>query len=295
MEYELIHRTEYRYSEPVTVSQHAARLEPAFEGRQELSGFSLGIYPKPDAISSRQDYFGNKVTVFGIRELHRKLVVEARSRVVVKPLTPPVPALSPLWTQLSARLRDPVSPQDAGIYEFCMDSPMVHVSPEFAQWAGPCFSPSTPLLTGIGMLMERLYTEFEFDPVATEVATPLEQVWKKRRGVCQDFAHVAIACLRSLGLPARYVSGYLRTIPPEGQPRMQGADASHAWFSAYCPVNGWVDFDPTNNLMPSDGHIVVAVGRDYSDVSPLCGILTGGGEHSLSVAVDVLPVEGKGG
>ena len=141
--------------------------------------------------------------------------------------------------------------------------------------------------------MERLHAEFEFDPVATEVATPLEEVWKSRRGVCQDFAHVAIACLRSLGLPARYVSGYLRTIPPKGQPRMQGADASHAWFSAYCPVNGWVDFDPTNNLMPSDGHIVVAVGRDYSDVSPLCGILTGGGEHSLSVAVDVVPVEGS--
>ena len=290
MEYELIHKTEYSYAEPVTVSQHAARLEPVVEGRQRVSDFSLSIQPKPAAVSSRLDYFGNKVTVFGIRELHRALVVEARSRVVVHPLTPPVPSLSPPWTQMSARFRDPVSPQDAGIYEFCMDSPMVQISAEFAQWAGQCFGASTQLLTGVGLLMERLHAEFEFDPVATEVATPLEEVWKTRRGVCQDFAHVAIACLRSLGLPARYVSGYLRTIPPEGQQRMQGADASHAWFSAFCPVNGWVDFDPTNNLMPSDGHIVVAVGRDYSDVSPLCGILTGGGEHTLSVAVDVVPI-----
>lgn len=293
MEYELIHRTEYRYTEPVTVSQHAARLEPAMEGRQQVSDFSLSIQPKPAALSSRLDYFGNKVAVFGIRELHRSLVVEARSRVVVQPLTPPVPSLSPLWTQMSARLRDPVLPQDAGVYEFCMDSPMVPVAPEFAQWARHCFGVSTPLLSGVALLMERLHSEFEFDPVATEVATPLKEVWRTRRGVCQDFAHVAIACLRSLGLPSRYVSGYLRTIPPKGQPRMQGADASHAWFSAYCPVNGWVDFDPTNNLMPSDGHIVVAVGRDYSDVSPLCGILTGGGEHSLSVAVDVVPIEGS--
>jgi transglutaminase-like putative cysteine protease len=168
---------------------------------------------------------------------------------------------------------------------------LLRVAPEFADWAICSFNESTPLLSGVANLMERLFLEFDFDPVATDVATPVEAVWKERRGVCQDFAHVALACLRSLGLPARYVSGYLRTIPPPGQARMQGADASHAWFSVFCPVNGWVDFDPTNNLLPGDGHVTVAVGRDYSDVSPLCGILTGGGEHTVSVAVDVIPVE----
>lgn len=137
--------------------------------------------------------------------------------------------------------------------------------------------------------MTRLFTEFTFDSEATEVATPLEEVWKNRRGVCQDFAHIAIACLRSLGLPARYVSGYLRTIPPPGQERLQGADASHAWISTYCPVNGWTDFDPTNNLRPSDSHVRVAVGRDYADVSPLIGVLSGGGSHIVRVEVDAVP------
>lgn len=167
---------------------------------------------------------------------------------------------------------------------------MIRLSRVLADIARPCFPENAPLLVGVSNLMRFIYEEFEFDPVATEVATPLEEVCEKRKGVCQDFAHVALGCLRSLGLPARYVSGYLRTIPPPGKPRLEGADASHAWFSAFCPVNGWVDFDPTNNLIPSDEHLIVAVGRDYSDVSPLSGILTGGGEHTVSVAVDVLPL-----
>ena len=131
---------------------------------------------------------------------------------------------------------------------------------------------------------------FKYDPKATTVATPLEEVWEKRRGVCQDFAHLGIACLRSLGLPARYVSGYLRTRPPEGQPRLVGADASHAWFAIYCHGVGWVDFDPTNNVQPADEHITVALGRDFGDVSPVAGILTGGGKHEVKVSVDVSEV-----
>ncbi len=291
MDYQLTHKTVYRYSEPVSVSQHAARLEPTLNQRQQAAGFSLGITPAPDVLSIRTDYFGNRVTVFGIRELHRELTVEARSRVSVASLTNPILTLSPLWSEVSKRFRDPVSPQDTGPYEFCLDSPMVRLAPTFAQWARRSFQSNTPILVGVSELMARLHAEFEFDPVATEVATPLEEVWEQRKGVCQDFAHVALACLRSLGLPARYVSGYLRTVPPQGKERMQGADASHAWFSVFCPQNGWVDFDPTNNLIPSDGHITVAVGRDYSDVSPLCGILTGGGEHTVSVAVDVEPID----
>jgi transglutaminase-like putative cysteine protease len=166
---------------------------------------------------------------------------------------------------------------------------MVRTNREFADWSRISFPKTATLLSGTSDLMARLFTEFTFDSEATEVATPLEDVWKNRRGVCQDFAHIAIACLRSLGLPARYVSGYLRTIPPPGQARLQGADASHAWISTYCPVHGWTDFDPTNNLMPSDSHIRVAVGRDYADVSPLIGVLSGGGSHIVRVEVDVVP------
>ena len=289
MQYHLIHKTVYHYSEPVTVSQHSARLQPIRNGHQNVSEFSLNIQPSPDVLATREDYFGNTVSVFGIRELHRELSVEASSLVNVHQMTPPVPALSPVWSVVANRFRDPVSPQDTCAYEFCLDPPLVRMAPVFAEWAAGSFAGKTPLLVGVTDLMQRLFDTFEFDPVATEVATPIEEVWQERRGVCQDFAHVALACLRSLGLPARYVSGYLRTVPPPGQERMQGADASHAWFSVFCPVNGWVDFDPTNNLMPSDGHITVAVGRDYSDVSPLCGILTGGGEHTIKVAVDVIP------
>jgi transglutaminase-like putative cysteine protease len=290
MDYQLIHKTVYHYTEPVAVSQHAARLEPLVSERQQTSGFTLRIDPLPDVFNTRTDYFGNRTAVFGIRELHRELVVEASSRVSVRPFTPPVPGLSPAWREVARLFRDPVSPKNTGAYEFCLDSPLVWTAPMYARWARKSFGEDTPLLVGVVDLMGRLYREFDFDPVATDVATPLEQVWEERRGVCQDFSHVALACLRSLGLPARYVSGYLRTVPPPGQARMQGADASHAWFSVFCPANGWVDFDPTNNLIPCDGHITVAVGRDYSDVSPLCGILTGGGEHTVGVAVDVVPL-----
>ncbi|MFM2294206.1 MAG: hypothetical protein RLZZ350_619, partial [Verrucomicrobiota bacterium] len=146
------------------------------------------------------------------------------------------------------------------------------------------------LIAGARDLTKRIFSDFKFDPKATTVATPLEEVWEKRRGVCQDFAHLGIACLRSLGLPARYVSGYLRTRPPEGKPRLVGADASHAWFSIFSPGNGWVDFDPTNNCEPAEEHITVALGRDFGDVSPVAGILTGGGDHDVKVSVDVSEV-----
>ena len=291
MEYLLTHRTSYLYSEPVSVSHHAARIQPLLDARQTCSDFRLRVVPEPSLTRVRRDYFGNTVTTFSIRQLHRKMETVATSRVSVRLMTPPVPNLSPPWEEVAQRFRDPVSPEDVGAYEFCLDSPMVRLSPVLAQMARRAFRAHSPLLVGAAALMRLIYEEFEFDPVATEVATPLEEVCEKRKGVCQDFAHVALGALRSLGLSARYVSGYLRTIPPEGQQRLEGADASHAWFSVFCPWNGWVDFDPTNNIMPADGHITVAVGRDYSDVSPLSGVLTGGGEHAVSVAVDVVPVD----
>ncbi|MEY2598255.1 MAG: hypothetical protein RLZZ142_514 [Verrucomicrobiota bacterium] len=290
MDYLLTHRTTYAYAEPVSVSHHAARLQPVHDGRQVCSDYSLRVHPEPEVRTTRTDYFGNRVTAFTIRQMHRRMEAVASSRVTVQVITPPVPGLSPAWEEVARRFRDPVQPQDVGAYEFCLDSPMIRPSEALAGYARRCFPPRVPLLVGAAALTRAIYEDFEFDPVATEVATPLEEVLEKQRGVCQDFAHVALGCMRSLGLPARYVSGYLRTIPPEGKPRLEGADASHAWISVFCPLSGWVDFDPTNNLMPSDEHITVAVGRDYSDVSPLSGILTGGGEHTVSVSVDVLPL-----
>jgi transglutaminase-like putative cysteine protease len=289
MRYRITHRTIYEYTEPVTVSHNTARLKPSTGPNQCLSEFDLRISPQPDRMSWRHDYFGNTLAIFSIRELHTRVDVCATSLVEVIQHTPPVASLSALWTDVAERFKDPVSPQNAEVYEYCMDSPMVRTNLEFAEWSRISFPKTATLLSGTSDLMARLFSEFTFDSEATEVATPLEDVWKNRRGVCQDFAHIAIACLRSLGLPARYVSGYLRTIPPPGQERLQGADASHAWISTYCPVHGWTDFDPTNNLMPSDSHVRVAVGRDYSDVSPLIGVLSGGGSHIVRVEVDVVP------
>ena len=176
-------------------------------------------------------------------------------------------------------------------YQFVFDSQRVGASPELAAYAHDSFPAGRTLLEAVRDLTRRIHQDFSFDTKATEVTTPVETFFEKRRGVCQDFAHLQIACLRSLGLPARYVSGYLRTMPPPGRARLAGADASHAWCSAWCPGAGWVDFDPTNDCVPSDGHVTLAWGRDYSDVSPIHGVLFGGARHSLRVAVDVIPVE----
>jgi transglutaminase-like putative cysteine protease len=187
-----------------------------------------------------------------------------------------------------ALFRDPVSPELVDPYQFVFDSPLVRSGLELSAFARDCFPAGEPLLTGTRRLSERIYREFKFDPSATTVSTPLEEVLVHRRGVCQDFAHLGIACLRSLGLPARYVSGYLRTTPAPGQEAVVGADYSHAWFSVFCPAQGFVDFDPTNNVLADERHVTVAFGRDFSDVSPVAGIVTGGGTHSVQVAVNVV-------
>ncbi|MCW5559827.1 MAG: transglutaminase family protein [Verrucomicrobiae bacterium] len=291
MTYRILHRTHYEYSEPVSVSHHAARVTPRDSGHQRLEEFAMSIQPEPALRKMRTDYFGNDICFFSIQERYRRFTLEAFSQVTVTAGTPPAPALSPAWEEAVAMFRDPVSPEVVEPYQFCFDSPMVRTSPELADYARESFTADVPLLVAVADLNRRVFDDFKYDPVATTVATPLEDVWASRRGVCQDFAHMAIACLRSLGVPARYVSGYLRTRPPEGQPRRIGADASHAWFAAYCPSIGWVDFDPTNNLLPGEEHITVACGRDFTDVSPLSGIISGGGSHEVTVSVDVEPVE----
>jgi transglutaminase-like putative cysteine protease len=285
--YRIVHRTVYEYSDPVTVSHHAARVKPRLTALQRQEEFSLRIDPEPAVRNMRTDYFGNRVCFFSLQQIHSRLELIATSRVSVTAETPLAPALSPVWTEVTGVFQDPVSPDVVEPYQFVFDSTLVRATPDLAAYARESFDGQTPLLVGAADLTRRIYEDFTYDATATTVATPLEEVLEKRRGVCQDFAHLGIACLRSLGIPARYVSGYLRTRPAEGGERLMGADASHAWFSVFCPNHGWVDFDPTNNLLPGTEHIVVAFGRDFNDVSPVSGILVGGGEHRVDVGVDV--------
>lgn len=287
MKYLITHRTLYEYAAPVTVSHHVTRLEPRASDTQQCEDFSLKIFPEPTVRKTRQDYFGNHLCFFAIQEIHNQLEIVTRSRVTVTARPAPPPESTPPWEQVVNLFRDPVSPEVVEPYQFVFDSSQVRASFELADYALESFSRGAPLLVGAADLTRRIFKDFKFDPHATTVATPLEQVWRQRRGVCQDFAHLGIACLRSLGLPARYVSGYLRTHPPAGQPRLAGADASHAWLRVFCPGPGWVDYDPTNNVQPAEEHVVVAYGRDFDDVSPVAGILTGGGEHEVKVSVDV--------
>ena len=290
MTYNIVHRTLYEYAVPVAVSHHVARLEPRATATQERGGFTLKIFPEPALRKSRPDYFGNRLCFFTIQQVHSRLEIITSSRVTVRAEKPSAGESPVTWESVAGMFRDPVSPEVVEPYQFIFDSPQVRASLGLADYAAQSFPAGASLLAGARDLNRRIFEDFKYDSKATTVATPLEEVWEKRRGVCQDFAHLGIACLRSLGLPARYVSGYLRTRPPEGSPRLTGADASHAWFAVFCPGAGWVDFDPTNNLQPAEEHITVAYGRDFGDVSPLAGILTGGGKHSLKVAVDVAEV-----
>jgi transglutaminase-like putative cysteine protease len=290
MNYHITHRTLYEYAAPVSVSHHVARLEPRDTAAQTRESFSLQIFPEPALRKARADYFGNQLCFFAIQEIHSKLEIITSSRVTVRAEKPGRNESAAPWESVVAMFRDPVSPEVVEPYQFVFDSPQIRASRELSDYARESFTKETSLLASARGLTQRIFKDFKFDPKATTVATPLEEVWDKRHGVCQDFAHLGIACLRSLGLPARYVSGYLRTRPPEGRPRLAGVDASHAWFSIFSPGTGWVDFDPTNNVQPTEEHITIAYGRDFGDVSPVAGILTGGGKHDVKVAVDVMEV-----
>jgi len=250
----------------------------------------LHIHPTPATRTERIDFFGNLLCFFTIQEPHRELVVEARSEVTIKGDGTPQQQNRLPWEEAAASLPMDQSREGIDAYQFGFESPRIRIRPEFAAYALQSFTPRRPMPEALLDLTTRIYRDFRFDSKVTTVRTPPEEVFKKRRGVCQDFAHVQIACLRSLNLAARYVSGYLRTYPPPGRPRLVGADASHAWVSAYCPGSGWLDVDPTNNVVPSDGHVTLAWGRDYGDVSPLRGLVLGGGAHTLKVAVDMEPL-----
>lgn len=291
MLYRIQHTTQYSYTEPVTLCHNEAHLLPRSLSRQRCRDAQLWITPTPAVYHERKDFFGNRVAYFSIEEPHSSLTVTAMSELQLSSLSAPEIEATPAWEQVCALLRWEVNRNVLEARQFMLDSPFIQTQPAFAAYAEPLFPPQRPLLAAVRELMRRIFTEFTYDPEFTTVATPLAEVFAHKRGVCQDFAHFAIACLRSLGLAARYVSGYLETFPLEGQPDLIGSAASHAWVSVYCPELGWVDFDPTNDLMPSDRHIIVAWGRDYSDVPPLKGTILGGGAHELTVNVEVRRVE----
>jgi transglutaminase-like putative cysteine protease len=290
MHFKITHTTTYSYSEPASICHNEVHLVPRETPRQRCPNHRLIVRPTPATQRQLTDWFGNKATLFSIQQEHRKLIVTATSHVQIQPTAWPDLESTPAWEEVCAGLETDRSPAGLDILQYVYESPLIRETPELADYARESFPPGRPLLAAVADLNRRVHTDFVYDPVATTVSTPLEEVLQVRKGVCQDFAHLQVGCLRSLGLPARYVSGYIRTHPPPGKPRLVGADASHACAAVHCPGLGWVDFDPTNNSMPSAEHITLAWGRDYGDICPVKGVVLGGGQHGLTVSVDVEPL-----
>ena len=292
MKYRISHQTRYQYAEPVSLCHSVVHLKPRQGPYQRCLLSQLRVDPWPAVNREHEDFFGNRVNYFSIQQPHEALAVTAVSEVEV--MRPNIPDLSrtPAWERVRDLLGDREHPRLATKQVFTLPSPQIPLDAAARAFAADSFTPGRPLLEATCDLMARIYTEFAYDPHFTTIATPIAEVMEHRRGVCQDFAHIAIAGLRGLGLAARYVSGYLETLPPPGQAKLQGSDASHAWFAVLVPELGWVDFDPTNNLIPGEQHITTALGRDFHDVTPMRGIFYGGGSHELTVAVDVNRVEG---
>lgn len=315
--YTVRHLTRYSYSYPVTLSHHAAHLLPRVADRQLCHLARLTIHPRPSGQRQRKDFFGNPLSLFSIDQSHSELTVLSESRVTVSPVRPPAPSQTVPWEMVAALLAQPVAPGGELIGErgegaiaalagvepvdvleatrYLYESPMIPALSELADFARQSFTPGRPILEAALDLTQRIFQDFTYDPDATDIATPLACVLAEKRGVCQDFAHVQIGALRALGLAARYVSGYLLTGNGLGDKADQkakdliGNDASHAWVSVWIPGVGWIDLDPTNNKLALEEHVVVAWGRDFDDVSPIKGVMVGGGEHSVTVEVAVIP------
>ncbi|MEO9273726.1 transglutaminase family protein [Marinomonas sp. 5E14-1] len=290
MKYRVRHITEYTYGAPVSLCYNMAHLLPRDTRNQRCINQKIQINPPPIYKSEGEDYFGNQTFYFSIQEAHKKLVIDVSTDFEIVPIDAYKEKILPAMTcgELRNLLSAPDTPELRMAKEYLLDSPQIRSSSELKAYAESTFSDEKPILEAALNFTHKIFTEFKFDPNTTTVATPLEQVLKQRSGVCQDFAHLAIGCLRSVGLPARYMSGYLETLPPPGQEKLVGVDASHAWFAVFIPELGWIEFDPTNDLMPTDQHIVTAWGRDYSDVTPLQGVIfEGGGSQQLAVSVDV--------
>lgn len=291
--YRVTHHTRYRHNSSATAAWQSLHLQPRDEGVQHCDSFELEIRPHPVDLTTRPDVFGNKHHLFTLREPHRDLAITSRSLVRREEPSLPMPGLTPPLSAARAQVTKLiVDGPEFALEQFLHASPKIPLLPAAKALAAGLDAEDPPALAWLAALGQRFGKEFTFDPKATTVSTPLTEVLAHHRGVCQDFAHLFISCVRLHGLPAAYVSGYLLTTPPKGKPRLRGADASHAWVSVYIPGTGWVDYDPTNTCFVSTGHVVVARGRDFSDVSPVKGLFTGGGSHTLTTAITVEPTEG---
>jgi transglutaminase-like putative cysteine protease len=288
MRYRVSHTTIFEYAGAVTHCLSEARLIPRPLPFQEVLSTELTIVPHPATLEHREDYFGNRTSTFSILEQHNRLEVKAVSMVDVQPLTPEPPR-SVSCEEARAHISQHVSDESMSAYEFVFDSPFVEASPQLAGYGAAVLKPGTPLTEAVMQLSHRIHQDFAYAPKTTAIDMPLAEVLRRRQGVCQDFTHVMIGVLRSYGLAARYVSGYLRS-----GARYTGAEASHAWVSVFVPGYGWLDLDPTNDVIPSGGHVTVAWGRDYGDVTPVKGISLGGGAQTVRVAVGVVPAGAEG-
>lgn len=287
--YTVRHRTTYTYESDVAYSRLLAHLVPRETERQQSMSTTLTLAPKPITRFDRPDFFGNTASWFIIEEPHAKLEITAQSKVAVAPIPEFAPEASAPWEAVRATFDPPVQPDAFDVLQHTFDTLLTATDRDVVDYARPSFPRGRPLLACILELNSRIHADFTYDAEATDTQTTVKDAFELRAGVCQDLAHVGIACVRSMGLAARYVSGYLLTQPPPGRERLIGSDASHAWFSVWIPPFGWVDVDPTNDMLPSDHHITLAWGRDYGDVAPIHGIITGGSEHEVDVAVDVIP------
>lgn len=292
MKYRVTHTTKYSYGSPVSLSHNQVHLVPRDDGRQRCLISRQNVLPTPTIVQSWTDYFGNPAGFFMIDQPHRELVVTSESMVEVEQPQWPDEDKTPAWHEVRDVLRrhEDEAALEASLFSF--DSAWAKAGEGPADYAAPSFADGKSLGAAVRDLTERIHADFRYDPTATAVSTPTAEVLRLRRGVCQDFAHLEIACLRSLGLATRYVSGYLVTDPPPGRPKLIGGDASHAWVSVWCPGFGWIDFDPTNACRPAERHVTIAWGRDYGDVSPVQGVVLGGGTHTMAVSVDVSPAAG---
>ena len=292
MKYRIRHVTTYQYSTAVNLSQNHARLSPIVSANQACTASTIDIYPKPDFQQSYVDHFENKVTVFELFSSHNQMTVTATSDVELIPnsgqmlFSAHVP-----WEQVRETLLRPTDKETVAAALFVLPTALTQFTDDMRDYARQSFTTNRTIIDACNDLMRRIFEEFTFDPSFSTISTPIAKVFAHKRGVCQDFAHFTLACIRSLGLAARYVSGYIETIPPPGQEKLEGADATHAWIAVFVPGTGWVDYDPTNNLRPHDQHVTVATGRDFADVTPIKGVMYGGGTQTLEVSVDMKRLE----
>lgn len=283
MRLRVVHCTEYVYGDDASICHSEARLEPRTLPHQVVLAHDIDVEPQAENLVRRHDYFGNAVVSFTVHAPHRRLLLRATSLVDVS--SPPLPESTPPWEALRENFDD----VDFAAWQFVFPSPYIETSAALAEFAAASFMPQRPVLDAAIDLRRRIHAQFRYDRSATDVHTSVGEAFTLRRGVCQDFAHVLVGGLRAMGVPARYVSGYVRTIPEPGRVKLAGSDESHAWAAVYCGPAGWVDLDPTNDCIPGTDHVTVGWGRDYSDVPPVKGVTLGGGRHTVNVAVDVEP------